>query len=117
MRDDRPFRRLARKNVDQKECWSINKTILWFPPTVGTAIALPVIIGVNFLKRVTLPILEIQMLNWALTFFVLAMIAAILGFGGIAASAASIGKILFVLFLVLFAVSLIANAARGRSGV
>ncbi|HUP80412.1 MAG TPA: DUF1328 domain-containing protein [Pirellula sp.] len=57
------------------------------------------------------------MLNWALTFFVLAIIAAILGFGGIAASAVSIGKILFVIFLVLFAVSLIANAVRGRSGV
>jgi uncharacterized membrane protein YtjA (UPF0391 family) len=58
-----------------------------------------------------------MMLNWALTFFVLALIAAVLGFGGIAAGAASIGKILFFLFLVLFAVSLIANVTRGRSGV
>ena len=57
------------------------------------------------------------MLNWALTFFILAIIAAAFGFGGIAASAVSIGKILFVIFLVLFAVSLIANVARGRSGV
>ncbi len=57
------------------------------------------------------------MLNWALTFFVLALIAAVLGFGGIAAGAASIGKILFFLFLVLFAVSLIVNVSRGRSGV
>jgi uncharacterized membrane protein YtjA (UPF0391 family) len=57
------------------------------------------------------------MLNWALTFFVLALIAAVLGFGGIAADAASIGKILFFIFLVLFAVSLIANAVRGKSGV
>ena len=57
------------------------------------------------------------MLNWALTFFILAIIAAVLGFGGIAAGAASIGKILFVLFLVLFAVSLIAGAGRRRSGV
>ena len=57
------------------------------------------------------------MLNWALTFFILAIIAAVLGFGGIAAGAASIGKILFVVFLVLFAVSLIANGTRGRSRV
>ncbi len=57
------------------------------------------------------------MLNWALTFFILAIVAAVLGFGGIAAGAASIGKILFVLFLVLFAVSLIAGAGRRRSGV
>lgn len=57
------------------------------------------------------------MLNWALTFFVLALIAAVLGFGGIAAGAASIGKILFFLFLVLFVVSLIANMTRNKSGV
>ena len=57
------------------------------------------------------------MLNWALTFFILAIIAAVFGFGGIAADAVSIGKILFVIFLALFAVSLITNAARGRSGV
>ena len=68
-------------------------------------------------RTVTLLIPEFQMLNWALTFFILAIIAAVLGFGGIAASAASIGKILFVIFLVLFAVSLIANASRGRSGI
>ena len=41
------------------------------------------------------------MLSWALTFLVLALIAAMFGFGGIAAGAASIAKILFFLFLVL----------------
>ena len=55
------------------------------------------------------------MLSWALTFFVLALIAALFGFGGIAAGAASIGKVLFFLFLVLFAVSLIGNLSRGRN--
>jgi len=54
------------------------------------------------------------MLSWALTFFVLALLAAILGFGGIAAGAASIGKVLFFLFLVLFVASLIMNMVRGR---
>ena len=58
-----------------------------------------------------------MMLNWAVTFLVLALIAAVLGFGGIAADAAYIGKMLFYLFLVLFAVSLIVNVSRGRSGV
>jgi uncharacterized membrane protein YtjA (UPF0391 family) len=57
------------------------------------------------------------MLSWALTFFVLALIAALFGFGGIAAGAASIGKILFFLFLVLFAVSLIGGLMRGRNSV
>lgn len=54
------------------------------------------------------------MLSWALTFFVLAIIAAVFGFGGIAAGATSIAKILFFLFLVLFVISLITNAVRGR---
>jgi uncharacterized membrane protein YtjA (UPF0391 family) len=41
------------------------------------------------------------MLNWALTFFVVAVIAAVLGFGGIAAEATGIAKILFFVFLIL----------------
>ena len=61
--------------------------------------------------------LESIMLSWALTFLVLALIAALFGFGGIAAGAASIAKILFFLFLVLFVVSLIANVTRGRNVV
>jgi len=54
------------------------------------------------------------MLSWALTFFVLALIAAVLGFGGIAAGAASIAKILLLLSLVLLVVSLAMNTVRGR---
>ena len=61
--------------------------------------------------------LESIMLSWALTFLVLALIAALFGFGGIAAGAASIAKILFFLFLVLFVVSLIVNVTRGRNVV
>jgi len=45
------------------------------------------------------------MLNWALTFFIFAVIAGVLGFGGIAGEMVGIAKILFVVFLVLFAVS------------
>ena len=52
------------------------------------------------------------MLNWALTFLVIALIAAALGFGGIAVEAAWIGKVLFVVFLVLFVVSLLSGAVR-----
>ena len=58
---------------------------------------------------------EHSMLNWALTFFVLALIAAVLGFGGLAASMAGIAKILFFIFLVIFVVSLIGHAMRGRT--
>ncbi len=41
------------------------------------------------------------MLNWALTFFVVAIIAAVFGFGGIAAEATGVAKILFFVFLIL----------------
>lgn len=53
------------------------------------------------------PHLEEAMLHWAATFFVIAIIAAIFGFGGIASSAAGIAKILFFVFLVLFVISLL----------
>lgn len=54
------------------------------------------------------------MLSWALTFFVLAVIAAIFGFGGIAASAVGIGKILFFGFLILAVVSAVMGGFRKR---
>ncbi|HEY1690599.1 MAG TPA: DUF1328 domain-containing protein [Polyangiaceae bacterium] len=45
------------------------------------------------------------MLYWAAIFFVIALVAAIFGFGGIAASAVGVAKILFFVFLVLALVS------------
>jgi uncharacterized membrane protein YtjA (UPF0391 family) len=54
------------------------------------------------------------MLSWALAFFVIAIIAAVFGFGGIASGAAEIAKLLFFLFVVLFVVSLIVGLVRGR---
>lgn len=47
------------------------------------------------------------MLYWAAVFFVIALISAVVGFGGIAASAAGVAKILFFVFLVLGALSMI----------
>ena len=52
------------------------------------------------------------MLHYAVIFFVVALIAAVFGFGGIAASAVGIAKILFFIFLVLAAVAFIANLLR-----
>jgi uncharacterized membrane protein YtjA (UPF0391 family) len=57
---------------------------------------------------------EAVMLGLSVTFLIIALIAAVLGFGVIAGTAASIAKVLFVVFLVLFLVSLI---GRGRTGV
>jgi uncharacterized membrane protein YtjA (UPF0391 family) len=52
------------------------------------------------------------MLHYAVVFFVIALIAALFGFGGIAAGAAEIAKVLFFIFLVLFIVSLILGLFR-----
>jgi uncharacterized membrane protein YtjA (UPF0391 family) len=52
------------------------------------------------------------MLYWALMFFLVAILAAIFGFGGIAIAAAGVAKILFFVFLVLFIVSLVAHTSR-----
>lgn len=55
------------------------------------------------------------MLNWALIFFVVAIIAAVFGFGGIASASAGIAQILFFIFVALFLIALVANALRGRA--
>ena len=47
------------------------------------------------------------MLHYALIFFVVALIAAVLGFGGIAGAAPGIAKILFLVFRILLVVSLV----------
>lgn len=52
------------------------------------------------------------MLRWSITFFIIALIAAVLGFGGIAGTAIGIAKILFYVFIVLFLVTLL----FGRKG-
>lgn len=52
------------------------------------------------------------MLHYAVVFLVIALIAALFGFGGIAASAVGIAKLLFVVFLVLAVVSFIFGLVR-----
>jgi uncharacterized membrane protein YtjA (UPF0391 family) len=55
------------------------------------------------------------MFGWALTFLIVALIAAVLGFGGIANFAVDIAKIIFFIAIVLFVVSAIIGLVRGRS--
>ena len=45
------------------------------------------------------------MLHYAIVFLVIALVAAVLGFGGLAGTAIGIAKILFFVFLVLWLVS------------
>lgn len=54
------------------------------------------------------------MLYWAAVFFVIALVAALFGFGGIAAGAAEIGRILFFVFLVVFAVTFLLGLVGRR---
>ena len=53
------------------------------------------------------------MLMWSVIFFIVAIIAAAFGFGGIASAAASVAKILFFVFLALFVVTLVAHLFGG----
>jgi len=55
------------------------------------------------------------MLGWALTFLVVALIAAVLGFGGIAGVSIEIAKIIFFVAVVLFLISAVVGIFRGRS--
>ena len=55
----------------------------------------------------------IIMFSWALTFLIIALVAAVLGFGGVAGTAAGIAKFIFVLAVILLIVSLL----TGRRGV
>lgn len=54
------------------------------------------------------------MLYYALVFFVIALVAAVFGFGGIAAGAVEIGKILFLVFLIVAAVTFVVGLLRKR---
>ena len=47
------------------------------------------------------------MLKWTVIFIIIAIIAAVFGFGGIAEGATDIAKILFFIFVILFILSLV----------
>lgn len=52
------------------------------------------------------------MLYYALVFFLIALVVAVFGFGGIAAGAVEIAKILFVIFLVVALVTFVMSLVR-----
>ncbi len=55
------------------------------------------------------------MLQWALSFLVLALIAGVLGFGGVAIMSIEIARLLFIAFLVLFVVTALMHIMRGKA--
>lgn len=54
------------------------------------------------------------MFSWILLFLILALIFAVLGFGGLAGTFAGIAEILFFVFLALLLISAISRAIRGK---
>jgi len=55
------------------------------------------------------------MLNYVVTFFLLAVLAGLLGFGGLAADFAEISRLLALVFVLLFIVSLIRSVVTGKN--
>ncbi|MCJ2010465.1 DUF1328 domain-containing protein [Methylobacterium sp. J-092] len=55
------------------------------------------------------------MIGWAITFLVVALVAALLGFGGIAGMAMEAAKIVFFVAIALFLVSAVFGVMRGRA--
>jgi uncharacterized membrane protein YtjA (UPF0391 family) len=57
------------------------------------------------------------MLGWVVTFLIVALIAGILGFGGVAGASIEIAKAIFFIAVVLFLISAVVGLARGRTRV
>jgi uncharacterized membrane protein YtjA (UPF0391 family) len=57
------------------------------------------------------------MLQWALAFLILTLVAAFFGFAGVAAASAGVAKILFYVFVIIFAVTLLAGLLESRRAV
>ncbi|WP_125901280.1 DUF1328 domain-containing protein [Methylobacterium indicum] len=103
----------------------VARTATGFHPKKSTEPVAPsVSFSFNLLQRFTArrreaiqqPLIrEFPMIGWAITFLVVALVAALLGFGGIAGTAMEAAKIVFFVAIVLFAVSAIFGLMRGRS--
>ena len=57
------------------------------------------------------------MFGWVVTFLIIALIAGVLGFGGVAGASIEIAKIIFFIAVVLFLVSALVGVARGRTRI
>ena len=55
------------------------------------------------------------MIRWAIIFLVVALIAAVLGFGGIANFSFEIAKFIAIIAIILFVIALVAGGLRGRT--
>lgn len=53
------------------------------------------------------------MLRWIITFLIIALIAGLFGFTGVAGAATDVARILFYIFLVLLLIAIVAGLFRG----
>jgi uncharacterized membrane protein YtjA (UPF0391 family) len=60
---------------------------------------------------------ESVLLSWVVTFLIIALIAGVLGFGGIAGASIEIAKAIFFIAVILFIVSAVVGLTRGRNRV
>jgi uncharacterized membrane protein YtjA (UPF0391 family) len=81
-------------------------------PLTNEPSKLPELVGTNPLEAHRWKPVTWIMLGWALTFLVIAIIAAIFGFGGIAGTAAGIAQVLFYIFIAIFVISLLFGLVR-----
>lgn len=54
------------------------------------------------------------LLSWAITFLIIALIAAVFGFGFVAGTSIEIAKILFYIFVALFVITIVARMIRKK---
>lgn len=54
------------------------------------------------------------MLRWAIIFFIVALVASVLGFGNISGMSFEIAKFIAIIAVILFIVSLVMNGVRRR---
>ena len=57
------------------------------------------------------------MLSWVVIFLIIALIAGVLGFGGIAGASIEIAKAIFFIAVILFLVSAVVGVSRRRTRV
>lgn len=57
------------------------------------------------------------MMSWVVTFLIIALVAGLLGFGGVAGASIEIAKIVFFVAIVLFLISAVVGLVRGRGNV
>jgi uncharacterized membrane protein YtjA (UPF0391 family) len=93
-------------------CWGNCPELLFLPPLISAIRAMFTVALVQKVKAE-----DGVMFGWVVTFLIVALIAGILGFGGVAGASIEIAKIIFFVAVVLFLISAVVGLARGRTQV